>query len=200
MKLARGALAITTVAASLLAIGVPACGSTDEVVARIPCKQTTDCGPDSFCSKTTCGAPTGTCELRTSCSNPRGFVCGCSGLLYWDDCLRQQHGDSADQTVFADGGTCPVSAVCSTTDDCLPKDPDAHCVHPLGCPAAGDRGPTGICLVLPAECPSSMGPYGLGAAKFSACTCAEPHTSVDDYCAAVHAETPVYISPRQTCP
>ena len=197
MKLARGAIAITTAAVSLLAIGAPACGSTDEVVARIPCKETKDCGPDSFCSKTACDAPTGTCELRTSCSNPRGFVCGCSGLLYWDDCLRQQHGDSADQTVFTDGGTCPVSAVCSTTDDC-PRGSDSHCIH-FTCPGPADRGPTGICLVLPAQCPSTTSPYGLGVAKLLACTCAEPHTSVDDYCAAVQAGTPVYISPRQTC-
>ncbi len=214
-----------------------ACGSTDEIVARVPCRTASDCAPGSFCNKATCDSPTGTCVLRpttccttsdcgsdsycskaacdaptgacvmrpASCMNDFGPVYGCmSGLWYWNDCLRQQHGEPASLGSAggsgADGGTRPFSMPCSLT---TPE----KCPAGSFCAQFGCRAPTnssalnGFCSVLPDQCPTTSIslPGGMPVpATFSVLTCEGGCT---DYCSAVRNGTPIdHISVGQTCP
>jgi hypothetical protein len=184
------------------------CGVSDEIVAEKslpesgaseggsgkPCGPSLpDCLPEEFCSKTSCGATTGTCELRpTTCDNSIAPVCGCTGLSYWNRCLRMQHGESANgdprscqaQPIpcdsAADGG-CPAGAYCVLFyPGCVtPTEPQAK---------------TGFCLVLPDSCPIG----GLTLPGFgNAVSCAT--NMCMDYCSAIQQRAPFYPVQGQ-CP
>jgi hypothetical protein len=142
------------------------CGLTDEVIARTGpeagpleagafCNSNDDCvSSELFCSKGSCEAGTGTCEFRDSgACDPSDFTakCGCSGILYFNDCVRQQHGESAvaDPNV---PNSCPAMP-CDGTDAAACK--DSYCaLGPVDCLGPVDPRRRGFCWALPEKCPA----------------------------------------------
>jgi hypothetical protein len=129
-------------------------------------------------------------------------VCGCSGLYYWNDCVREQHGDATGAT---DGGACSTPHTCSSSTDCPPG---AFCGK-ARCPSPDDpRSPIGLCYFLPEECPTSTllaipdgGPAIVVGIGINVLTC-DTQECVD-YCAAVRKGTQVHFSgpfSGQACP
>jgi hypothetical protein len=115
----------------------------------IACKGNDDCTPNEFCSKQTCGDVVGVCTLRPLlCDNSTAPSCGCTGVAYWNDCLRKQQGDSLREI-----GECTTAHM--------------TCNGPSDCPSGGfcgrlliqDHVPCpmnlqGSCWVLPDTCPT----------------------------------------------
>ncbi|MGH7435359.1 MAG: hypothetical protein ACRENE_06770 [Polyangiaceae bacterium] len=208
MRLAQGVAIATATTVLALAVGVTACGSTDVVVALIPCSSSNDCGPDSVCSQTSCDSPVRTCEPLRDCSSSSDTIFnperGCSGTYYWNACIRQQHGEAKSGGADGGPGDCgglsatPQTCSSSTNNEC---DAGSYC-SPYLCPIANDpRAPIGICLVLPEQCPPTSSvtfPNGFMLPTISACTCAIPHTAMD-YCTAVRNGTPVVPSTMPGC-
>lgn len=160
--------------AAVVVVAATGCGAPDAVVARVMeagppaveagtlCTDNSQCGsqevvdggpPPMFCSMDSCSAKTGTCQPRETVCDPSVLpVCGCSGVFYWNDCLRKAHGEPASQqtgcpgpprtcSFSADGGTCPEGAYCEQLYD------------PSCQPLSDGRPSVGVCLVLPTDCP-----------------------------------------------
>jgi hypothetical protein len=197
------AFAAIAIGASLGSL--PGCGVPDEIVAREgppdagaapvatgqACATSDDCGdPDGggayYCSMTSCGATAGTCEKKPTTCSDFGPVCGCTtGLLYWSDCLRQQHGESATgmatdckaTCTSTDAGACPAGSYCALFNP--------------GCEQPMDPRVPGVCLVLPAECSSDAVLLPGANSSLQALSCAT-HTCMD-YCSAVKAGGPISL-------
>ena len=118
------------------------------------CTTNADCLGTEYCRKASCAAATGNCVARpVTCDNTGTPTCGCDLVNYWNDCLREQSGIAA-----ATAGTCAGEA--------------ASCGGFFGtpCPTAGATcsylfadaapcamfDPTGVCWVVPADCPAVM--------------------------------------------
>ena len=126
--------------------------ATDAQVAPIRCAVPGDCPSGTFCLKTTCGDPAGTCELfPAQCDDVDKPVCGCDGITYLDDCLRKAAGVSASTP-----GPCRLDHAVSCGGFGNVQCPtDTFCAR-----IAGKNGPCGTdilgsCWVLPAVCPTS---------------------------------------------
>lgn len=182
---------------TLLAGLLVACGPREIVVADLPpgldggfephrpCVEASDCGPDAFCEKETCGAPAGHCQHMPvgDCPPLHDPVCGCDRVTYWNQCLRAQHGVSAQS-----GGECGDPMPCGPGQPC--PTPGASCAHILPFPSSCSSAPAqGTCWVLPLGCP----PPQPGEGRFSSCaapTCASQ-------CEAIRSERP---HARVMCP
>jgi hypothetical protein len=157
------------------------------------CSTNSDCTEPAYCAKSTCSATQGVCELPPlNCDDTEKEVCGCDGVIYWNDCLRQRDGVVAAlpgecTTHFArcggpqqDAG-CPVQdAVCGRLD-----------------PGGGGGNfcmmPPGVCWVLPDTCPTdTMGSRWVGCSPlpFNPCT---------DLCDAVRSQRPYARALPQQC-
>lgn len=110
-----------------------------------PCRGNEDCG-GWLCERSGCEATTGYCAPPTVICLPDPTpVCGCDGITYWNDCIRQQTG-----VPLAGPGECGAAARdCETGGDC--GVPGASCSHLV---AFGDMcgRSRGSCWVLPPEC------------------------------------------------
>lgn len=59
----------------------------------MPCTSPADCKPGYFCERFSCGDPKGWCEEQPAlCSAIQDPVCGCDGISYFNDCVRQMNG------------------------------------------------------------------------------------------------------------
>lgn len=167
-----------------------ACHETDEVVARAGptfdggagqgCSSNNECLPMAYCSKTSCDDTQGTCDLRPqSCDDTFVPVCGCDGVIYWNDCLRQRDGVAT----VSSQGQCTGGAsftVCSPTNAPCPT-ADAFCNRLAVGPAPGcDLSPEGVCWVLPDACPSDAGVPGWH-------TCGQGPPACVDLCSAIRS-------------
>jgi hypothetical protein len=191
-------------AALLAASGAPGCGATDAVVADrglvdsgaqegslgARCTGPAQCEQDQYCSKISCDTQeVGVCTAKPkgTCDNtPALGVCGCSGVQYWNDCLRKQHGE-----VFADPSTCARLSPCSSTTD-------GSCAFGSTCAlrsaTCGPFGAKGVCVVLPDSCPGVVG----GIALPTVVSCAPGDAGgCMDFCSAVKARVPFH-EPTQT--
>jgi hypothetical protein len=124
--------------------GAPNDGST-------PCEMAADCPATWFCSKTNCEDALGSCAPRpTICDANAIPVCGCDHITYWNSCIRQGYGVSADKP-----GECGANATaCMTDADC--GTPGVNCAHLL--PAMANcslKGP-GTCWATPNDCAAGV--------------------------------------------
>jgi hypothetical protein len=181
--------------------GVLGCQVGDIVVARdLPpdggvarfCVAPGDCYPDELCERPSCGAAQGQCELRPDvCDGTEQLVCGCDGVTYWNDCLRQRDGVPSGSP-----GQCTQSyAPCAGPGPGGCPAPDAVCGHLL----AGESGPCsspdvpGVCWVLPDQCPGDAGGPLWQPCEPSAGKCL-------DLCSALQSEAPATRVTSSTCP
>jgi hypothetical protein len=116
---------------------------------QISCTTLTDCPTNFTCAKIDCAQPTGLCQPQPIFCDPSVLpVCGCDGVTYWNDCIRQQNGVPASVL-----NQCTVNAAtCTTAADC--KVPGASCARlsPVG--GMQSCGPPGLgtCWVTPPDC------------------------------------------------
>jgi len=116
------------------------------------CEENDNCDSDEFCSKERCSDEEGRCALRPrNCPDLEAPVCGCNGVNYFSDCLRQQQGiPSSSPGECVDGvpcggfidRECPGSAACAylfrTAEACGISDASGACwVMPDSCPDFG---------------------------------------------------------------
>ncbi len=143
------------------------------------------CGQGWFCSATTCGSTIGTCEIigAAPCDEATGPECGCDGLNYFNQCLREQARvsraavGSCESQIAVTAKQCPCQAgqFCATIspqplfDTNLPDGaPLPPCEGSFGLPDGAltdltDRcreaqkafSDFGFCWVLPPACPPS---------------------------------------------
>ena len=182
-----------------LALFAPvACAPSDVVIADIPaddggkptaqspCVRDADCDSNQYCDRETCDAQVGHCHYKppfceSSDGNPQ---CGCDGVNYWNDCLRDQNGISKQND-----GTCENGATCgngkgecaSTAAKCgrLVFEHDECAVDPPG-----------ECWVLPSSC-STFDEHWVTCAPGGACT---------SVCDAIASEKPYFKAPNSVCP
>jgi hypothetical protein len=113
------------------------------------CTSVADCPSNFFCSKLDCSIPTGVCLPRqTLCVDLTPLpVCGCDGVTYWNDCLRQQNGVPA----ATPNGCTFNTKTCATSADCGMA--GASCAHLTPIPTQGCGGPVpGTCWMTPLDC------------------------------------------------
>jgi hypothetical protein len=166
-----------------------------EVAAEVGCAVREDCGDGSFCAKASCGASRGTCKRRpVVCNAESSPVCGCDGVSYWNDCLRERSGVA----MRAVGECLEGGAACGGDRPACPA-PGATCSKLVdrreSCGA-----PSGVCWMLPDHCLGAPPPPGGAPAspRYIAC---EGDTSCHDVCealrlgAAYRAESPRACGP-----
>ncbi len=178
---------------ALLMLLLAACDPID-VVVRVPdggdlpplhpCLDNTDCHENEYCQKHDCNDAHGGCLLRPQLCTGMDFapVCGCNGVTYWNDCLRQADGASAVLTA----GECTSAKTCSSASECSAS-PSAACsrVAAITCPSSGS---VGACWVMPAQCPSGL------STTWQACS----GGACMDLCGAIKSEQPALQKP--SCP
>jgi hypothetical protein len=145
------------------------------------CGSWMDCPGGAFCSKASCGDLEGECVLAPlNCDSDEMEVCGCDGVIYWNDCLRQRDGIESK----IDGFCTTHFLSCGRPQDKPCPDPDAVCarVSPGGPGMQGQCGgqPGGECWVLPDSCPVDAGGPPLG-------SCVGP-PMCSDFCSALKSE------------
>lgn len=170
------------------------CATEEVVVATLPsddsdCASNADCLTTAFCARESCGDARGLCKLRpVLCDDQGPPTCGCDGVSYWNDCLREQYGASAsvpesctrDAAACSDehGADCPVLG--------------ASCAKLLPPGAACEESTPGACWILPAECPE-FGPPG----RWMACD--DPIHCLDA-CSALRTGRPYRNDFMRQCP
>jgi hypothetical protein len=150
------------------------------------CTQTSDCAPNAFCSRASCEAHSGTCALRPIlCDDTLDAVCGCDGVTYWNDCLRERSGTGASTP-----GQCDIGDLaCGPDTPCPGGASCAHLVPPMGpCPMMFP----GACWLLPDTCPTHPPAPG------SWVECGAQPPMCTDTCNAIRAGTPHQSVP--SCP
>jgi hypothetical protein len=114
------------------------------------CTDNSQCKNDEFCAKESCAFLTGECKPRPkTCSSNEAPVCGCDGVNYWNDCLRQLVG-----TASSVSGECLTPATCGglVNRDCPAG--RALCAHLLASTLqCGVADAFGTCWVIPEQCP-----------------------------------------------
>lgn len=190
-----------TLAAGILALGGSHCQATDIVIADIPvgdggerahhsepCAESADCHDNEFCDKPTCDATSGRCHHRRVidfCTTGGAPVCGCDGVTYWNDCLREARGVSSSTN-----GECVAAAPCSKAESCAVAGAACARLLPEGAACAADA--PGTCWVLPPVCPVDGG----GAAWTR---CDGNARSCTDACTAIRAQVPHRRLPSPEC-
>jgi hypothetical protein len=163
----RPALHLALGACALMA-GSIACHETDVVVAKAGqpvdggpnqgCSSNDECLPFEYCSKTSCDDAQGTCWARPdSCDDAFAPECGCDGVVYWNDCLRERDGVGAVSSQGQCTGGQPFTVCGGPTNGQCPV-ADAYCNQlAVGGPRRCELAPEGVCWVLPDTCPTDAG-------------------------------------------
>ena len=149
--------------------------STDAGAPVAPVRCTDSCPEGLYCSKTSCGDPAGTCQLpRIDCGQAEPPVCGCDGITYFNDCLRQANGIAASTE-----GECPLgpsfcggatNAPCPSGSMCAQLGGFPHGPCPPDAP--------GTCWVLPPTCPPPSAPDRWDSCMPSSTTCLDTCTAI----------------------
>lgn len=141
-----------------LTLALTACSVEEITIATVDtdagggkiCKGNDDCAPNELCAKASCTDITGGCELRPLlCDATPAPSCGCSGVTYWNDCLRKQEGEA-----FGGAGECVVNAAkCQLASDC-PSGASCARLVPDHVPCPPNM--QGYCWWLPDTCPATQ--------------------------------------------
>lgn len=146
--------------ALVAALALTACEPDEVLVASLVsdagppdgCRSNDDCNADSYCAKSDCAQPTGGCKLRPLvCDESFMPSCGCDGVNYWNDCLRQRSG--APSSVMGQCST--VVARCSDMSARECPVPGASCARLLPPNSLCMPTVSGVCWMLPDPCPPS---------------------------------------------
>jgi hypothetical protein len=146
------------------------------------CSNDEDC-PGAFCAKGSCDAPHGRCQVpRPACDDGYAPVCGCDGVTYWNDCLRQKNSVSA-RTM----GPCSARfVVCEADAGNSPCPAQASCARlETGFSGPCDPNSPGVCWVLPETCPEDA-----GTPQWNRCTGGAGAPSCTDQCTAIRSGAP----------
>jgi Kazal-type serine protease inhibitor-like protein len=150
------------------------------------CSRNEECEFDEYCAKNSCNpAAPGACARRPlSCPQEQEPVCGCNGVNYYNDCLRELNGVNLYRR-----SECPNPRPCGGPFEC-PDESYCAIVFPPNtsmCP----EGARGVCWVLPSECGDER-----GSDRFR--VCGDPDAKCKDLCRALKDEKPLVYTQR--CP
>lgn len=150
------------------------------------CARNDDCMAGQYCEKASCGAALGTCASRPNasfCPSSGPPLCGCDGVTYWNDCLRQSAGVEA----VREQGPCRMrTQACDTSTPC-PN--DGYCAR-LAFPQDCGRLIAGTCWVLPDGACTGPGP------TYTSCA----NLACFDACGAIRSQQPMGERPRGSGP
>ena len=124
--------------------------ATDGAVTPTRCTQPSDCPNGTFCERASCTDAAGTCQLYpTDCTNEDKLVCGCDGIVYFNDCLRRAAGTTAStpgMCKFENAVTCAgkQQLACPSGTFCFRQAPGGNCSPDV----------LGTCWVAPDTCPA----------------------------------------------
>jgi hypothetical protein len=196
----RRAVLLPAVVAALLAVAAPSCSAHDVTLATLPsgddgsappppprCASNDDCPAGTYCEKEACGDPSGTCLLHPAeCDDSEKPVCGCDGVTYFNQCLRQWWGiasETPDPCLVPNCGG-PSGGACGEGQQCA----QLGGMGPIHCSPMAE----GSCWVLPSHCPPASDATNL----WDSCQAPEQHCVPT--CDAVRAGGPYVPSPM--CP
>jgi hypothetical protein len=170
-----------------------------------------DCSPSSYCARRDCGEMHGHCHVRpVVCDDNPAPVCGCDGVSYWNECMREFTGATAS----VPGGDCArlglQVANCDSfqfppqTDGGVlpsPKNPcpvsDAYCARLSydkgGCGGSPMHPLDGQCWVLPPKCPDDDGAKWLSCMSMAGPQCVTT-------CQAIRSQQPYFPKIDDLCP
>ncbi|HEY5372558.1 MAG TPA: hypothetical protein VIK01_02685 [Polyangiaceae bacterium] len=170
--------------------GADAGGGMDGGISAPTCAANSDCALGELCEKPNCTAAAGTCIAQPQfCNAAPGPVCGCNGITYFNDCLRQ-----ANLIAAATSGACSAEGVQCGGFDRQQCPGESYCGRLLPLGPMGNQCPPdapGNCWVLPAVCDS----VPAGGDRWSACA---GGANCLDICAAIRTEQPYARAGR--CP
>lgn len=154
-----------------------------------------DCPRNMYCAKPRCTEPgqvqLGTCmpkPRREQCDSEFAPVCGCNGMSYYNDCLRQADGVNREQDFWCslratycgfNAGPCPSGTFCA-----LQMSPQASCDAPAT---------EGRCWSLPNDCSGSRS----GGDQVQRCNPRSGERECVSACDAIREQAPYVLSP--TC-
>jgi hypothetical protein len=199
---------------SLVLVAVAACAPQDVVVATLSsdastddsalqdeppagdgtCMTNADCPDTSFCAKTTCRDATGSCQRRlVECGGLDMRACGCDGVTYWNDCLRQQYGVASSIP-----GECQVhAAMCDATGPSSCPVANASCEHLITPGVTCGDTTMGACWVVPLDPSTCTGPDGGPPTLWMPC---EGAPICVDTCSAVQSGQQYHPTGPDDCP
>lgn len=166
----------------------PVAGSSGD--SGYTCTNNDDCpGPGWLCSKSTCGSASGLCKPRPlECEASHAPVCGCDGITFWNDCLREQRGEPSSTM-----GDCGANAKpCKDDSECA----GGNCAKQVPNPDACGQPGRGVCFVTPPECvvaPESHWWFACSSLPGGAAPCLTT-------CQAVQTGQPFVGAPKGACP
>lgn len=177
-----------------------ACGGAGRVDEA--CRSNDDCEPTELCAAGFCGG-FGQCSARPeTCEGESiGFVCGCDGLTYDNQCSAELAGirlQSTTPCACDDNSECVEGQYCELEDSCLNR---GGCVPtPETCDPADTQEVCG-CDGATYENECAAAQAGVRVSSLGSCECtSNEDCGASDYCGAIVCDGPGVCEPRSVTP